>query len=213
MTKYHKVEVKDNMKVAKEEQTPTEKPKIKPVIGYVPKEKQPGLTKRLFKGLAGPEGIKGIIGNVARDIVMPTIKVLIVDSLTSAIRMTFLGEDTPVRSSWNSWSSSPKYATHTEYQKQFKGTQEMVTLSGGILKEYTIKSREDAKTVVRSMIEHADQFGFVSVAEYYEFIGAKPIIHTHYNWGWTIDQIVKATVLPGYNGGYVIQFPPLQPLD
>ena len=34
MTKYHKVEVKDNMKVTKEEQTPTEKPKIKPVINY-----------------------------------------------------------------------------------------------------------------------------------------------------------------------------------
>lgn len=213
MTKYHKVEVKDNMKVTKEEQTPTERSKIKPVIKYVPKEKKPGLTKRLFKGLAGPEGIKGIVGNVARDIVIPTINVLIVDSLTSAIRMMFLGEDTPVRSSGNSWLSSPKMTTHTEYQKQFKGTQEMVTLSGSILKEYTIKSREDAKTVVRSMIEHADQFGFVSVADYYEFIGAKPILHTHYNWGWTIDRIVNATVLPGYNGGYVIQFPPIQPLD
>ena len=213
MTKYHKVEVKDNMRVVSEDKDiPKDRPKIQPVLDYAPTPVKPGLTKRLFKGLAGPNGLKGIVTNVARDIVMPTIKVLIVDSLTSAIRMTFLGEDTPVKSSGGTSWGSPKYTTHTAYEKQYKGGNDSIILDDQILKEYPLRTREMAKTVVKSLIEHADQFGFVSVADYYEFIRIKPS-HTHYNWGWTIDQIVKATILPGYDGGYVIQFPRLQPLD
>jgi hypothetical protein len=49
----------------------------------------------------------------------------------------------------------------------------------------------------------------VSIADYYDLIGVDAQ-HTDHNYGWTIDSITRAMIVPVRGGGYIIKFPPTE---
>lgn len=216
--KYNEIEVKDNMKVEeenKEEGVQKEKKHLDKVVTSQPKKVKRGLIGRLITGLVGPDGLPGIGTYVNDEIVKPAIKNIIVDAVTSGINMVMYGErggaprgHRPNIGSRNTHAPRTNYSRMSDSHSQPAERIERARPVRQGVEEYVIADRHDASQVLISLTEYADRYDAVSVADYYDLIGAASK-YTDNNYGWTIDAITRATILP-VRGGYVIKFPPVE---
>lgn len=217
---YNKIDVKDNMKIVNtdnnnEEVAPKEKKQMDKIVSSQPKKVKKSLFGRLVTGIVGPEGLPGIGSYVNEEIIKPAIKNIIVDAVTSGINMVMYGEKGgPNRGGYRPHvGGSRGYAPRTNYGSQYRSSQEpaerpLARPAKGGVDEYIIEDRNDASQVLVSLTEYADMYNSVSVADYYDLIGATSK-YTDNNVGWTIDQITRARIVP-VRGGFVIQFPPVE---
>lgn len=83
------------------------------------------------------------------------------------------------------------------------------------VKEMIYENRADAANILASLIEGADRYGSVSVADYYDTIGESSC-YTDNNYGWSLENITKARIelyTSKYVRAYKIVFPPVEDLD
>lgn len=216
---YDKIEQQDNKKTDNNgeevsEKKEVRKPKEKIVDVEVTKRKK-GLMERLVTGVLGPDGLPSIGSYLNEEIVVPAVKNIIVDAVTSGINMAIFG-DTKQRNgqSQGSRATRGEYKPKTNYTSQYTSHQPAPRSDNRIrgikhsVDEYIIEDRMNATSVLTSLQEHADYYDTVAVADYYDLIGV-PYEHTDINYGWTFDAIVKATVVP-VRGGYVLRFPAVE---
>jgi hypothetical protein len=219
--KYNEIEVKDNMKVEErdsnnEEVAPKEKKQMEKVVTSQPKKVKKGLLGRLVTGLVGPEGLPGIGSYVNEEIVKPAIKNIIVDAVTSGINMVMYGERGGApRGGRPNVGGRSQYTPRTDYGHNYRPARNEPERAERIarparqgIEEYLITDRHEASQVLVSLTEYADRYDAVSVADYYDLIGA-PSKYTDNNYGWTIDSITRASIIP-VRGGYIIKFPPVE---
>jgi hypothetical protein len=211
---YNKIEVKDNMRVQKdnnEEVEAKEKVQIEKIVSVQPKKVKKSLIGRLVSGVVGPDGLPGIGSYVNEEIIKPAIKNIIVDAVTSGINMVMYGEKgganrggyRPNVGSRNSLQPRTNYRAASEHTER-----PIARPARGGVDEYSFELRDEAAQVLVSLTEYADMYDVVSVADYYDTIGIKPKF-TDNNVGWTIDSITRATIMP-IRGGYIIKFPPTE---
>ena len=221
--KYNEIEAKNNMEVEKDDNNeevvaPKEKKQLDKVVTTQPKRVKRSLIGRLITGVVGPEGLPSIGAYVNEEIVKPAIKNIIVDAVTSGINMVMYGEKGgPSRSRGNSYSGSRNYRPNTNYASNYNRNSNhepaqperyVNRTSRSGVEEYIIGDRHDASQVLVSLTEYADRYDAVSVADYYDLIGAQSK-YTDNNVGWTIDSITRASIMP-VRGGYIIKFPPTE---
>lgn len=218
MTKdYNKVPVKDNMKVeaeAVEQETGTpkeEKPKMKKVVQVQPTKVKKSLFSRFIKGIVGPEGLSGIGTQVNEEIIIPAVKNIIFDAITSGVSRALHMDYRQARGGHTPYNRPP-VNTRTNYQGRYEQREpeerKVAPRTRYGVEEYRIPDRYDASHVLTTLTENADRYDVTSIADYYELIGV-PAQHTDHNYGWTIDSITKATIVP-VSGGYIIKFPPVE---
>ena len=222
---YNEIEVKNNMKVENEEEvtaTVSEKKDLKKVVSTQPKKVKKGLVSRLVTGVLGPEGLPSIGSYVNDEIVKPAIKNIIVDAVTSGINMIMYGEKGGPRTGGYGGGYRPNgyqpsnYRPRTNYTSQYNSQQPTpqthyepnIRPARYGVEDYIIADRYDAAQVLNTLVESADMYDSVSVADYYDLIGV-PSKYTDNSYGWTIDSISRASVVP-VRGGYVIKFPPVE---
>lgn len=215
-THYHKVEAKDNMNVNTDEEPlpgiPVTREKVKKIVVAEPVKKKKGLIRRLWGGLVGPDGFHRIKDYVLQDIVVPSIKSMIADSIKSSIDMAMFGErrPSPKVSEWG--NRAPK----TNYGDKFNApsdTPHVRTVRVPYqVDDYAIGDRGEAAEVLAYLNDIAKTYGTVAVAEYYDMLGIVPKF-TDNNYGWDSAGIGKAVITSLRSGdGYVIKFPPMQVL-
>lgn len=234
--KYNKIEVKETTVIEEEEENVEEVDSKNKGLTSVMSEKptvvKKGLLSRLVTGVIGPEGLPGIGSYVNDEIVKPAIKNIIVDAVTSGINMVMYGDrgggyngrgyggggyGSGYRNRYNGGSSGG-YRPQTSYGSNYRNNRDRrdepqddrVVYTGknnGVI-DYVIKDRYDASHVLTALTENADRFNSVSVADYYDLIGMESA-YTDNNHGWTIDSIVRASIIPVRNG-YMIKFPPVE---
>jgi hypothetical protein len=212
--KYNDIPVKDNMKVENQEEVQTEsreKKPLKKVIQTQPTKVKRGLIGRLVNGVMGPEGLPSIGAYVNDEIIKPAVKNIIYDAITSGLskalhmdhkgyRPTQGGGHGANRTPYNRNASTSRPAPHEERRTARPARY-------GV-EEYVIEERYDAAHVLTTLTENADMYDSVSVADYYDLIGVASV-YTDNTYGWTIDTILQATIIP-VRGGYVIKFPPVE---
>lgn len=221
--KYNEVPVKNNMVMgdndtdAQDIPVSKEKKELKKLIDVQPKKRKRSLVGRLVSGVLGPEGLPGIGSYVNDEIIIPAIKNIIVDAVTSGVNMVMYGENKPRSGGGGRPSYSRDRTTYrpsTNYQSRYSGSQhqdppeQRVRPAKYGVEEYIIEDRSDATHVLVTLTENADMYDSVSVADYYDLIGV-PSQYTDNTYGWTIDSIHHATIIP-IRGGYVIKFPPVE---
>lgn len=217
-TDYHKIEVKDNMKVAQVPEPQKKgdvREKAKRVVAVTPVKQKKGLVKRLFGGLFGPDGIRRIGSYVASDIVLPAVKNMLADSLKSGVDLALFGEHRPASRGYSKSSDvqpAPK-TNYSAYSRSRSSTVERGTTNrmAKYVDDYIIGDRMEAIECLDQLTELADKYNSVAVADYYDMIG----VRTHFtdnNYGWTIDSIKHASIA-SVRGGWVIKFPALELLD
>ena len=218
--KYNEIEAKNNMKIEEEvEGTATEKKEVKKIVSAQPKKVKRGLLSRLATGVLGPEGVQGIGAYVGDEIIKPAIKNIIVDAVTSGINMVMYGEKGGPRTGGGyrpgGYQPPSQYRPSTNYTSRYTSQQPQPqqvehrprnTRYG--VQEFLLSDRHDATNVLASLIEYADNYNAVSIADYYEMIGVNTEF-TDNNYGWTIDTIHQASVVP-VRGGFIIKFPPVE---
>lgn len=219
-TNYNKVEAKNNMDISKggDEISKVERKSLDKVVAGEPKKVKKSLVGRLVTGVLGPEGLPGIGQYVSEEIIVPAIKNIIVDAVTSGINMVMYGDSkgtTP-----RNYGGGPRYtgygASHrptVNYTSRYTSQQpEPSQISArGVrqgVEEYIIENREDAAHVLTTLTEQADMYGSVSIADYYDLIGV-PSNYTDNNYGWILETIAHSSIRP-VRGGHVIKFPPAE---
>lgn len=237
--KYDKVEAKDNMKkeeIEDEVVKPGNKKKLDKVVTKEVSVEKKSLTSRFIKGVAGPEGFTGIWEYTVEEVVVPSIKNIVMDTFTgtlgmiqesivSTISYKLFGDKGPPVGNNFRHNTGPQvgYKPRTNYQTRpdSHGRVERPAVNDPRIisrdrerplsfSDYIIEDREDAANTLFLMTEYADKYGQVSVAEYYELIGVG-MDPTDYGYGWLHEEIMRATMRPTA-GGFIIQFPPALPL-
>lgn len=220
---YSKIKAKDNMKISEGdngEEVVRDKKKLDKLIDVQPVKRKRGLMSRLVSGVLGPEGLPGIGSYVNDEIIVPAIKNIIVDAVTSGINMVMYGDSKPRGGGHAGYSrnrsSSSSYRPTTNYQSRYAQTEPaeqrraQPRSSRYGVDEYIIDERFDAAHVLTALTEYADMYETVSIADYYELIGV-PSQHTDNTYGWTMESILEASVVPIRGGqGYIIKFPPVE---
>lgn len=194
---YNKIE--SNVKpVDKHEEEVLQKKEIQQVATAKPKKKN--FMERLVVGMIGPDGVQGVMYYLGNEIVLPAVKGLIFDSITSGVSMMLYGEEGrrvgTQRVDYNKRYSSGTPVT-TENQVRAKRR--------GMVDIYVFDNGEEARNVLEDMIQYAEAFTVVSVADYYEMIGITPEF-THNSYGWTYDMMIGVSIIPSGNS-YMINLP------
>lgn len=198
-----------------EVKTVTEKKELKSIVSVEPTKVKKGLLGRFVGGVLGPDGVSGIGEYVNEEIIKPAIKNIIVDAVTSGINMIMYGEKGGPNRGPRTHTRHSGYSNHTNYTSRYTSTnpppasnqpqQRYAKVGGNGVDEYIIADRYDASHVLTALTENADMYGSVSVADYYDLIGVESK-YTDNQYGWTIDNITRATIAP-VRGGYIIRFP------
>src|SRR5690625_2417555 len=221
---YSKIEAKDNMKVGEEEsgeKLPTEREKITPVLEKKPEKRKKGLMERLIVGFLGPDGLPGIGAYLNEEIILPSIKNIIVEAVTSGINMAVFGDHSrpssrPTVQNRTVYRPETDYASRNTRTSRYtsarpepskRGPEMIRSVKYGV-DEYPIENRMDANNVLTMLHEYADRYDYVSVADYYDLLGVKSV-YTDHNFGWSFEEILKAVVTPLRGGGYIINLPPV----
>lgn len=182
----------------------TEK-KITPVTSQVTVKKQNDLSKfgkKLFS-----EDAKSVGEYVVNDVVVPSIKKLIVDSVKNAIDYFIYGGKT---------SNNSSGLKNVSYQNYYTGRPSNTTSNATYTKpniyainDVIFNDRGEAETVLLRLKEAVERYGMVSVGDFYDCI-SQPSKYTDQKYGWrdlSTAQIVRTS------GGFSIQFPKITPLD
>ena len=225
---YSKIEAVDNMKVEDSDDITevTKKEKPKQVLAEPPKKRKKGLMERLVVGFLGPDGLPGIGAYLNEEIIVPSIKNIIVEAVTSGINMAVFGDRSKVSPRSQNSAYDPNRTVYRPQQTQYhtrtsrfttaqpaptKRPPEVIQEVRYLVDEYPIESHHVANDVLVTLQEYADKYDYVSVADYYDILGVNSV-HTDHNYGWSFDNIVKATVVPLRGGNYIINFPPIENL-
>lgn len=227
---YSKIEAKNNMDVNKQEDDNIveveRKERPKPIMAEPPKKRKKGLMERLVVGFLGPDGLPGIGAYLNEEIIVPSIKNIIVEAVTSGINMAVFGDKGKAAPRNYGQAYDPNRTVYKGQQTQyhnrtsrFTGQQpapskrrpEVIQEVHYIVDEYPIEHRQVANDILVRLKEYADRYDYVSVADYYDILGVESV-HTDHNYGWSFDSIVKATVVPLRGGMYIINFPPIEPV-
>lgn len=149
------------------------------------------------------------VGNYfLQDILVPAIKDLIVDGVTSSINLLVRGSATRRTSDGYSRNNRESYSSYYR-----GGTSERIERREPPkppknrygFREITYKTREDAKDVLYSMQDIVDRYKMVKVADYYELSGRDDLeTYVDHDWGWyDVDGV---DIMRGADG-YVLNLP------
>ena len=193
------------------------------------KERKPGLFSRANVLFFGDDGIRGVTDHLVRDIFIQSIQTTISDVATNtintisdvattSIKRAIFGEsyDDRRRNSNDYWYGSRRYVDnrmsssrgrgYVDYSRQSeKALHHKSENLSNVVRVIEFDSANDANEVLSYMIDSVEQYGLVTVADFYELsdVASK---FTDHQFGWTNLDGVR--VIPIRGGGFYISFPP-----
>ena len=192
------------------------------------KERKPGLFSRANVLFFGDDGLRGVTDHLVRDIFIQSIQTTISDVATNtintisyvattSIKRAIFGEsyDDRSRNSNDYWHGSRRYVDnrmsssrgrgYVDYSRQSeKALHHKSENLSNVVRVIEFDSANDANDVLSYMIDSVEQYGLVTVADFYELsdVASK---FTDHQFGWTNLDGVR--VVPIRGGGFYIAFP------
>lgn len=202
-TEYSKVTPVSRVVLANE--TKEEEPKrLEPLLQTPPKQVKPSLFRRAALLLFGKEGVFKYIG---REVLLPAIRDMAYDAVSNGAKKALYGDSSTVtvnnRRSISTTRTS--YNTIASKYNNVKTTNSVIRTSNTI-PDYLLDDRNMALDIIERLRDHVNSYNYVSVGEYYDLIGVESQ-WTDRNYGWT--NLSSISISP-YNGGYIINFPPIE---
>lgn len=197
------------------------------------RERKPGLFSRASVLFFGDDGLRGVTEHLVRDIFIQSIQTTISDVATNtihtisdvatnSIKRAIFGEsyDDRRRNSNDYWYGSRRYVDnrmsssrgrgYVDYSRQSeKALHHKSENLSNVVRVIEFDSANDANEVLSYMIDSVEQYGLVTVADFYELsdVASK---FTDHQFGWTNLDGVR--VVPIRGGGFYISFPPAVPV-
>jgi hypothetical protein len=147
---------------------------------------------------------------VFTDVFLPAAKELVTDLVIEAVERLVYGESRSKSRKRSGGSfSRVSYGRYFEEPYTPKGRPHRPAAAGIGADEILLEFREDAVEVLTQLRASCEQYGYVTLAGYYELVGA-PTRHTDFAYGWT--DLSRAGVLR-VRGGYIVDLPNPRQID
>ena len=190
---------------------------VKVVTGEV--IQKPNKMSRKFRDIFLGGDARSALRYVAADVLLPAFRDLIVDTATRGTERLVYGDsgrgrrpsyESRVQYNRYSHSSNPldrgRYSPPTaRLPDQNPGWQKVNKQRVG---DVVVFSKEEAETVVSTLIDIIDQYDVASIADYYELLGLESTAIDN-KWGWSYLNNVQIRQV---RQGYVIDLPPAEEL-
>lgn len=195
---------KSKRKLNETAEEPKNKKKItKMVEGPVKREKK-GELQRAVEAFLPEEGVQGIKNHILMDVVVPTIKKIISDTVDTILYGTIGGSNTS-RTSINGRSSYQKYYDQRDANKYSNPNPVLKRSAGGYdFENVILETKGEAMSIIAYMQDTIDEYESVSVADFYEMVDVTGS-YTDYNYGWMDLDSVPIVQLK--KGGWLIKLP------
>lgn len=184
---------------------PVEKKKVEKVVKGSVKTKKKGSISKLSDVLIS-EDANNVKSYILLDVLVPTVKKAIVDIVTDAVNMIFLGGTG--RSKTTSSSNYISYNRLSEPRDRYHSSEPRVS-SRFDYENIVFTTRVDAEAIIEQMNDIISSYGFVTVADLYDMADLSHP-YTSNDYGWT--SIVSAAVIH-VRDGWVIKLPKARPID
>lgn len=152
------------------------------------------------------EGVDNVGDYVVFDVIIPTLKEMVVNSVSDGINMLLFGETkrSGRSSSRNSRSGYVQYESYSRNRDRDSGRRAQFDFS-----DIEFETRADAIDVLDAIEDTISMYDVASVSDLYEFAGITPR-PTDNNYGWT--SVNTAEILMKRNGNYILSMPRPKPL-
>ena len=205
----------------REKEPKTDKPE-KVVVKVVTSDviKKPRTLGRRFKDIFLGGNGRDALRYVTADVLLPALRDLSVDLVTRGMERVVYGESSPRRRPpYEGRVQYNRYGNSNPIDRRYVGPRsEMARLpdqnptwrqtNKQRLGDVVIFSREEAETVVSTLIDIVDQYDVASIADYYELLGLESTAIDN-KWGWSYLNNVQIRQV---RQGYVIDLPPAEEL-
>lgn len=159
-----------------------------------------------FKKNFFAEDGRGVLATVWSSVVLPNLKKLFVDSVSSAANTAMYGKGK--NPNGNKFTNSlGNVAYGAMFNKPSYAQEARNTIYD--VDEYIWNTALDAQAILDTMVECIKQYGYVSVNDYYDIIKVKGNNPQDVNYGW---KDLSSARIKAEGGGYKIQFPRIMPL-
>lgn len=187
-----------------------------PTVGALPKPR-PSQPKKVATGRIGRKaGLGGLVRSffeedlrsvgeyVLTDVVVPKAKTLLVDAVNSGVNMLVNG-----RGSASQSAVPASRVSYHEIGKQKAAREEPMRTSRMLgYNDVFVPRREDAENVIAQLEDFLDEYGSVSVGQFYEATGMTTD-QTCYEYGW---HDLRDAGYVRVKDGWQFRMPPVRPL-
>lgn len=165
-----------------------ESPRRRPVRHARVIQRKKTFIQSIAEAFVG-DGENNVGAYILRDVLVPALKSLITDAVTSGVEMLVYGETTGRRSrsrdrdktviNYGSFSRRDRDDDRRDRRRP------MASYKGRFdLDEIYFKDHTDAEEVLDELCDRLEEYEEVSVADYFELAGIDGVTHAHYKWGW-----------------------------
>lgn len=185
--------------------------KTKLITGSVTTKKKP-LTKRIGESMVG-EGVESVSNYIVDDILIPSAKNTALDILNGITSIIKDSVETLFFGGPTARTGAYPRAGHRDYAGAYPKTRTpsaaYVAPKSRGFDDITFERAQDAELVLEELVNTIDQYGVVSVADFYDLIG-KATHFTDNEYGW-MD--LGSARTRRTSGGYVIDLPRTVPIN
>ena len=180
-----------------------EKKEIKAVVNGKVTKKKKGIGSKIGAVLFDDNNVGDVKEYVIFDVIVPAVKNAISNAITGGIDMLLFGErrsdssisrDSRGYTSYSSRSTSRRDSSRQGYRRS----------SLFELDDILLPTKLDANSVIDNMFNILDEYGVVSVADYYALVG-EPSNYQMNAWGW--ENLTNVYTQRTRNGEYKIVLP------
>lgn len=189
--------------------------KIERVTSAPAKQRKRGLGKQ-FKDTFIAGSARGMTEYVVLEVIIPSIKDMIVDGIEGGLQNLIYGDSRRRRSGPPStpsvYSSNPPQVNYGSFSRapQTARTLSRQSRARHDFGEIELQSKMEAEDVIDRMYDVLARYGSVPVSTLYALTGIQAS-HTDEKWGWTSLSGAKAA--RQRNGSFLLDLPDPEPLD
>lgn len=142
------------------------------------------------------------------DILIPSIKDVIEDTVINSVRMLLRGE-TNTRRAGSSGVSRISYNKISDSRSRERSYSTSRARVGYSFDDVVLETRGEAEEVIDNLEEMLDMYGIVSIADMYDLVGIEPR-NTDFKYGWTNIRNAEPVRV---SDGYLLKMPRVMPID
>lgn len=159
-----------------------EKKEIKAVVNGKVTKKKKGIGSKIGAVLFDDNNVGDVKEYVIFDVIVPAVKNAISNAITGGIDMLLFGER---RSDSSISSGSRGYTSYSSRSTSRRDSSRQCYRRPSLfeLDDILLPTKLDAKSVIDNMFNILDEYGVVSVADYYALVG-EPSNYQMNAWGW-----------------------------
>lgn len=192
---------------------PNERPKkLEQVTTAEAIRRKRGLGSRFKETFIGGSA-KGAAEYVMTDVVVPTVRDLLFESLQGGLDRLIYGDRRPRRGVTTSSYSNLGHVDYRGISSNRPPTTRNLSQQSRTRHDFgeiLIPNRQEAEEVLDRMYDILSRYGSVPVADLYELTGIQSS-HADYKWGWT--SLRGARVVRQRERGYLLDLPSPESLD